>query len=285
MIFPKQMAQELDALLKKISKDNSRLHYDLANNLLLKAKDELKEVEKDDIEIFHAIVHAYNNGFLTKEQKKEIIKKLEELHNKVKQSKKKTVEFRQRYSDINILINLIEQFLEHEENYLDYEPGAGKREYIKLLDLVQSKEKKLITNKAVLEIRGNKIFYDEKIIQGVDLQEYNVEIIGEHYSDKESISKIYYHKEINSENERYSYIAEPGRLSGKNESYIKRYMGAKHADSNITVKILVPVNMCWIRVERDVPAKFAIESKNVEIAPPKQKGFKLELKGKLQWAA
>ena len=56
-------------------------------------------------------------------------------------------------------------------------------------------------------------------------------------------------------------------------------------DSNITVKIRVPVNMCWIRAERNVPAKFAVESRNIKVAPPKQKGFRLELKGKLQWAA
>jgi hypothetical protein len=285
MLFPKDAARELGRLAEKISMDNSRLHNDLIKGMVSKAKDDLKEVEKDDVEIFHVISHIYNNGFLTKEQKKEIVKILDELHKKIKGTGKDLIDFREGFSNINILINLVEQFLEHEEDYLDYEPGAGKREYIKLLDLIQSKEKKLVVDKAFLEARDNKIYYDGKVIQGAELHGFNIEIVGEHYSDKDDILKIYHSRGISSEQERYSYLAEPGKLSGKSEGYIKRYIGARHADSNITVKIVVPAHMCWIRVERGVPAKFAVESRNIKVAPPKQKGFRLEINGKLQWAA
>jgi hypothetical protein len=285
MIFPRQMADELNKLAEKLSKDSNQLNYDLTKNLLSKAKEDLKEVENDDISIFHAIAHAYRNGFLTKEQKKTIVKELDELHKKIKHGKNNIVEFREHYSNLNLLITMIGQFLEHEEEYLDYEPGAGKREYIRLLDLTQSEEKKLVVDKAMLEVRDSRMYYGGKIIQGVEFHGFDVEIVGEHYSDKDSILRIYNERTLSSGNERYSYVAEPGKLSGKGEHYIKRYMGARNADSNITVKIRVPASMCWVRVERGVPAKFAIESRNIRVAPPKQRGFRLELRGELQWAA
>lgn len=286
MLFPKEVAEELEDLMSELSQENRHLHKDLVNKAFDAAKKELEDVEQTDIDIFHLLKKAYHHGYLTKEQKKNVLKKVEELHRRLKKDQEKIIHLEDDYSGINLLVNLIEDFLEHEKNYLDYVPGAEKKEYVKLLDVLQSPEKKLIVNKAVLEVFGDQLRYDGKLIQGIMIKGFDVEIVGQHYSDKDAIQKVYNNKELSSEHDPYCYIAESGRLFGKSEHYIRKIMGAKHADSNITIKVIIPAHMCWIRVERGVPAKFAIETKKILVAPPKpQKGFRVETEGKVRWAA
>lgn len=286
MLFPKDAAQELSRLAEKLSRDNSRLHNDLINNIISKAKEDLKEVENDDIEIFHLIKRAYHYGYLTKEQKKQILEKLEELHNEIKQHKKNVLQLTTDYSYDNTLKKLLEDFLKHEKEYLDYTPGHEKREYVHMLDLIQSPSKKLVVNKGVLEIIGSQLYYDGKIIQGTKIEGYNIEIVGQHYADQETVERIAHSREIVRQKHGYLYLAEPGKLANRSEHEIKKMLGAKHADANITVKVIVPAQICWIRAEMDVPVKFGIETKNLSVSPPKaQKGFRIETRKEVRWAA
>jgi len=286
MIFPKDAVERLKELMEKLSEDNKKLHDDLLKKIVSDARTDLEEIDQDDIEIFHFLVKAYHLGFLTKEQKKDILAKLDDLHKRLKQTKGDIIELGENYGDINALINVISDFLMHEAGYLDYSPGAQKREYVRFIELLDSPEKKLMVDKAVLEVVGNQIYYDGKIVQGVEITGKSVEIVGQHYSDRDSIMRIYNNREMDSEGEPYCYMVEPGKLAGKSENEIKKILGARNADSNITVKVSLQSHMCWIRVHRGFPAKFAIEARKIHIAPPKQqKGFRIEIEGKVQWAA
>jgi len=286
MIFPKDLSEELKKLMDKLSKDNQKLQKDVISNTLKNVKKDITSIDQDDITIFHTILKIYHHGFLTNEQKKEILEDLNKLHASIKKTKDKIYNIKEDYSNINLLIKLVEDFIKHETEYINYSPGAQKREYTRLSELVNNPEKKLIIDKAALEIKEDKVYYDGKIIQGLTIKGDKAEITGQHYSNRESIERIYHHKEMSTEGEPYCYIAEPGKLAGKNEKEIKKFLGARHADSNITFKVIIPAHLCWIRAERGSPAKFALETKRIYIAPPKpQKGYRLEIEGNLQWAA
>jgi hypothetical protein len=105
------------------------------------------------------------------------------------------------------------------------------------------------------------------------------------YKDKKIVSSS--GRLINVGNDPYCYLAEPGKLGNQSINNIRKILGASSAEGCITVKVIVPLRMVWVRVKRDYPAKFAIEARNLPIvAPKKNKGFRVREFDQISfWAA
>lgn len=287
---PKKYKNAIENMLNQIKKDETALYEKVIHHVLNETNLDLDKINEDLDKTLHIIFKIYNYGLLDKESKKDIIELIKDIHKKIKNADYQKVEF---------LVHTIETFLEHEANYLDYIPGAEHREYIRMSDLFASEEKSLIVNKALLKFENGKLFYDDKMIQGIKfrigLHGISAEISGEHYSGENDIRQIYMNRFLASSTHHlfsfgkdpYCYLAEPGKLSGKSEHEIRKLLGAASADSFISVKIIVPVHFVWIRVKKGFPTKYAIEREEIRIEAPKpQKGFLVGIKGKqLRWAS
>ena len=285
MVFPKELADELRKEEKALSLEKEKVYYDLMHDLFISA--DLKEIDEEDIKIIHLVKRIYHYGLISKQNKKDILGKLKEVHHLLKERQERFVPDKEENHNLAVLIEIIDDFLKHEADFLDYMPGADRKEYVKLLDLARSPEKRFIIDKAALELEGEKLKYDGKEIQGVKIIGDTATIVGQHYSDRETIRNIYANKAISAEYERYCYLVEPGRLEGRSESKIRQIVGARHADANITIKVEVPLHSCWIRVKRGDPVKFALETRSVPISAPKrQYGFRVGINNRVeQWAA
>ena len=244
------------------------------------------------------VVQMYHYGYLTDEDKRKVIAMLKKLDVILSQTIKGDVTSEQ-VNSIEYFLTLLIAFVEHETHYIDYKPGAAKKEYLKLSELLKSEEQTLVVNKAKLEYKNGRLRYDGKEIQGVkikkDLVGYSVEISGEHYAEEKTIRSIHSRqtmlpavsKVVFLGTDPYCYILESGRMGLKSQDEIRKIVGARKADSSISVKVIVSAHSVWIRVKRGDPAKFAIESKNLSVqAPKRQKGYRVNIHGKVQyWAA
>ena len=288
--MPKEVIEKLNETLKKLKKEDSKLHYDL----LKKISSDKKLIEKiisTEEDLFNKINYLYHYGYLTDQDKEEVIEIISKLSKKLKSNSLKEIKF---------FVTQLENWIEHEKEYLNYIPGASRKEYVKLIDLMRSKDRILIINKAKLMYKSGRLFYNDKEIQGINIKEKLlgtiVEITGEHYTDMQTIkNEIYRDKKIVSSTSRiinigddpYCYLAEPGKLGNQSINNIRRILGAASAEGCITVKIINRLRNVWIRVKKDYPAKFAIEAKNLPIiAPKKNKGFRVREFDKISfWAA
>ncbi|MBT7332045.1 hypothetical protein HN799_02125 [Candidatus Woesearchaeota archaeon] len=285
----KTVVKELDNLVKNYRNISSELQY----NLIKKIVSNKELYEKISIitgSLFEKITFLYNHGLLTDKRKKIIIGLISDLHNQLNQSSLENIQYD---------VKLIKEWLSHQREYVNYFPGAENKSYVRLTDLIKSKEHRLTVNKAILEYSPSKeIFYDGKKIQGLQIKEklfnFNAELTAEHYTWKESLKDIYNSKNIYSSKElknsqdSYCYFAEPGKLNGQSMMGIKKILGANSAESCITIKLLTTVGKVWIRVERGKPAKFAIEAKSIPFKAPKpQKGFTVRIGDEVPklWAA
>ncbi len=292
MIFPKKFVQKLRREVKDIREENAELHREILKGILTPGSSIITQIDKEDKEIFDLIQDMYHYGYITDADKREIIRQLKDLHSLLK-----STSFSQgspEIDNLSFLLERIQSMLEHEEEYLDYKPGAKSKEYVKVSDIIKARDHAIVFNKGWLKNNGSNIYFEGKMVQGIKVIHHItgvfVEVTGEHYSSEETIREIYHNRVITPSTNNvfaigrdpYCYIAESGRLAGKSEKEIRKVLGAKHADSFIVVKIMAPAHSVWIRVKQGDPAKFAIESKNLPIKAPKpQKGFKLSIRNKV----
>lgn len=283
-----EFKEKLEKIIDNLSSWNVELQREISDNI--SNNNLIPLIIKDNFRIYKLIKRLYHFGYLQTGDKKRILEKLSNLHNILSTNDL-------NLENIQFFLLQLKEFLEHEKNYLDYVPGVEKREYIRIIDLFKSKEKKLIRDKSTLEIRGEDIFYDNKIIQGIKIMEIKgdlfLEIKAEHYSNKEGIEEIYTNRMLRPVGsnfrslEKYCYILEPGSIRDKTGKEIRKLSGAGYANCYIYIKVLVPMTLVWIRVKRNCPAKYAIESSNLKISAVKpQKGFNVKINDKLYaWAA
>ena len=288
--MPKDVIKQLNKILKKLKKEDAKLHYDLLKKISSDNK-LVKDIISTENNLINKISHLYHYGYLTEENKKEVLELISTLSEKLKSNSLKEIKF---------FVTQLENWLQHEMEYIDYNPGAAGKEYIKLIDLMKSKNQVLVVDKAELRYHLGRLFYDYKEIQGINIKEgilgTIVEVTAEHYTDMQTIKRdIYKNQEIVSSSERlinvgsdpYCYLAEPGKLGNQSIDNVRKILGAASAEGCITIKVFVPLRTLWIRVKRNYPAKFAIEARNLPIRPPKRnKGYRVREFDKFSfWAA
>lgn len=298
MFFPKKLAQELKLEYSRLQKDLTKAESVSLDKTLLNHElpHILSQISKDDVEIIHMIKKLYHYGGMTQSQKKKTVAQLNELNEFLRKAKL-PLSKDQTYQ-LNTMVAELSQLLKHEIEFLGYTPGADRKEYVRLADILMSPQKKLVVDKEELSVQGNNIFYGGRQIQGCKFisNEFGnqvVEMSAEHYTSQEGVENLYHHgyleaaSKLFAGHEKYCYVVEPGVLQGKTEKELKRILGAKHASACITVKLRIPAHHVWIRVKRGYPAKFALEAQRVPFSAPKpQKGFRVVLDGVQEyWAA
>ena len=171
------------------------------------------------------------------------------------------------------LENEFTKHLTHIERYLYIKPGKGiKGEYIRLTELL--KKKSLISNKIHVEIRGNKIFKDSRLIQSCVLRGNYIEFLGYHFTNEKvaGIIKSDMKLEIKTFTDPYIYLLEARDYSGRSERKIRYLTGSAAASDVIIIKVLYPIEKVWIKVEKNRPTHFAIEGDITQENLIKRKG-------------
>ncbi|HLC32237.1 MAG TPA: hypothetical protein VJJ82_00255 [Candidatus Nanoarchaeia archaeon] len=130
-------------------------------------------------------------------------------------------------------------------------PGAGYGGYLKLSELVAKGT--LLFNEVLLEYEDGNVFANGKIIQGVHIQEKVVRITGIHYTSWENATQIRSMLRIEpSLQDPFVYISAPGSMTGWAEEEIKRELGTRAADSEVCVRIVMPLDLVWLKCSRKV---------------------------------
>lgn len=172
--------------------------------------------------------------------------------------------YSQGVQQLIILLDNIEtkftKYLEDEERYLYMKPGKKiKGDYIRLSELIAKGN--LVSNKINVEIRGNKIFRDNRDVQGCDLAGDDIIFLGYHFTNKkaadliESDMKI----EIGKADDPYVCLLEPMSYSGLSNTEMKYLTGSSAATDFILVKVKYPVRKVWLKFEKNRPTHFATE--------------------------
>jgi len=156
-------------------------------------------------------------------------------------------------------------------------PGLGYGSYFRLLDIVEKGT--LATAKALFEFRDRVVYFDGKPLQGLRVVVDNVPlalITGVHYSSWEMATQMRSRNAIEpSLDDPFVYISEPGKMAGWPEEAIRKELGARHADAEVRLTLVVPVTRVWIKASRNV-VHYAIsgivgkaEIKNLEVVKRK----------------
>src|SRR3989344_772588 len=181
---------------------------DVENLFVLKK--EAAEISREDFEIIHLVTELYHNAKIRPELASAIIRQAKELHGFLAGLQ----QGRPEMQNIKQVLFQLGAFLGEEQKYLANTPGAGRAQslHIRLVQLVL--ERKMLVGKAELEIRGNKIIYDNKPINGVTLRGDVVEIVAEHYTLRAIARKLVRGGEINiGLRDPYVYVIEAGKLA------------------------------------------------------------------------
>jgi len=141
-------------------------------------------------------------------------------------------------------------------------PGIGYGEYYRLSEIVERKI--LATKHVVFELKNNLIFADGKSIQGLRISGLYAQIKGIHYTSWENATQIRSMNFIKSSiDDPFVYLAPRGAMQNWPESEICKELGAKIANTEVWVEVVVPLNSVWIKASRRV-VHFAI---NGDIEP------------------
>src|SRR3989344_2878676 len=114
MVFPKELADELRKEEKALSMEKEKVYYDLMHDLFISA--DLKEIDEEDIKIIHLVKRIYHYGLISKQNKKDILGKLKEVHHLLKERQERFVPDKEENHNLAVLIEIIDDFLKHESD-------------------------------------------------------------------------------------------------------------------------------------------------------------------------
>jgi len=136
-------------------------------------------------------------------------------------------------------------------------PGFGYGGYYELREIIERKN--YATKEVFFELKGNEVFADGKIIQGLKIIEDDAYIAGIHYTSWEKATQIRSMMTIEpSLNDPFVYVSESGKMSSWTEKEIKKELGTSSANTEVKLTILVPIKRVWIKASRKV-VHFAVE--------------------------
>lgn len=136
-------------------------------------------------------------------------------------------------------------------------PGIGYGEYYRLSEIVDKKI--LATKHVVFELKNNLVFADGKPIQGLKIVDSYAQIKGIHYTSWENATQIRSMNFIKSStDDPFVYLAPRGAMQNWPEREICKELGAKVANTEIWLEILVPLSSVWLKASRKV-VHFAID--------------------------
>ena len=278
MVFPRDFVPQLEHKVSALRKQRAVEHslqqerqeqYDLLKSTTQINQNLVKHISQTDAQVLDLVSRMLRAGCLTDEQREEIVGELVKLKAMLEHADV-------RGHDIEYLLARLSDELEHFESYLGYEPGTPSKRYVRLVDLFASPERKLVVDKAFLELRDSHLFYEGRRVQGFALSGDSVVLTADHYSSSEAIRDIVNHQRMVCAasrflgvvgGDRYVYLAEVGTLRGLSPDSRSQFLGLGGAkgDSFVNVQLRVADDLLWVRPQRGYPVKFAIAAKEVEL--------------------
>jgi len=135
-------------------------------------------------------------------------------------------------------------------------PGIGYGGYIQLKEIV--KEEQYSTKKQLFELKEGFLYVDGTPIQGLVVFADVVQITGIHHTSWEGATHIRSTGRIEpSLEDPFVYLSEPGKMSGWPEEAIRKEIGARVANTEVKLTIVIPIDRVWIKTSRNV-VHFAI---------------------------
>lgn len=137
------------------------------------------------------------------------------------------------------------------------EPGLGYGDYYKLSEIII--QKRFIAKKVVFEFQNGFVLADGKVVQGLKIVDSDVFIKGVHFTSWENATQIRSMRRIEpSLDDPFVYLAPKGVMKDWPEDQICKELGAKSADTEVLLEIVVPVERVWIKASRSI-VHFAVE--------------------------
>ena len=135
-------------------------------------------------------------------------------------------------------------------------PGAGYGYYLLLKDIVKGEVK---AKGHVCSIKEGSAFCDGKVIQGLRIAGDYAVIAAVHYTSWENATQIRStHRIEPSLNDPFVYLTPPGTMQGWSEETIRKEIGANAANTDVKIRLSVPVGRVWIKFTRSKIVHFAI---------------------------
>lgn len=145
----------------------------------------------------------------------------------------------------NVKFKALEDFFLLKKN-----PGAGAKGYYHLIDAVK---------KGFIKYSDEKLWYNNKPLQGIKIKDNLVLIKGDHYSSFQNARWIQGDKYIQASLEDpYSYFVERGKLSSLGPQQIQKILGISSAEAVVSLEIVVFPEQLFIKVGEKIPTHFAI---------------------------
>ncbi len=144
-----------------------------------------------------------------------------------------------------------EKFKKIEEMFLlSKQPGRGAREYTSLIQALVD---------GVIQKVKNKLYIDDKPIQGIEIVGNKLLITADHYTSFENAQRILGETNVEaSQRDPFSYMVERGKLQGLSQHELKYNLGAVSAQVVISLEIEVFPEQVYFRNEKSSFIKFAI---------------------------
>lgn len=136
-------------------------------------------------------------------------------------------------------------------------PRTKGKQYIPL-GFITSQEK--IVNKCKVKILNNKLYVDDREINSFLLNNNFVIIKAQSFMSRERAAEVRTLRIFTPrETDNYAYFIEDGFYSLSQEE-IRHVSGAYSAEVKFEVRFNVELSRVWIKIEKQHPVKFAIES-------------------------
>ena len=138
-------------------------------------------------------------------------------------------------------------------------PGKGiKGDYIPLSDILNKKH--LVSNKVSVDLIGDKIYRDGRLVQGLSLKGDYVEFTGYHFTTSDAAKIIQDDQALEIKNfmDPYVYLLESMSYSGMGEKTIRHMVGASAAQEAVIVNVRYPVDKIYLKFEIGRPTHYAV---------------------------
>ena len=135
-------------------------------------------------------------------------------------------------------------------------PGAGYGYYLPLKEILTGEVK---IKGHICRFKDGYIYCDGTVIQGLRISEGYAFIAAVHYTSWENATQIRSMRRIEpSLNDPFVYLTPPGTMQDWTEETIRKEIGANAANTDVKIRLSMPVERVWIKFTRSKIVHFAI---------------------------
>ncbi|GEM_PF-2621259 len=130
------------------------------------------------------------------------------------------------------------------------------------LDLISSTSEAQTVNSCKVSLKNGRLLVDGRQVNSFFFQEKGLVIIKSvHFTSQEHANEVRTFRRFTaSEHDNYVYFLEEGFEDTLSLKELRHLSGAVSADRKFVVRFVVPASRIWVKIEKQHPVKFAIES-------------------------